>query len=321
MSTDSLYTAVTEYIYEEASRDDWTYEVNTTVYKFALNGATISPINNAKVPGSIISQFSMDEYNGYFRIATTTADMWWDDQEDSMNNLYILDGNMNQVGQVEGLAEGERIYSTRFMGDKVYMVTFKQVDPLFVIDTSNPTNPQVLGYLKIPGVSQYLHPIDENHLLGFGQDAVTEGDRTYLKGFKISLFDVTDPMNPIETQNEIIDGMGTYSELLYNHKALMYAPNKELMAFPISITPEDDYMTSFMGGVVYHVNADGFGKLGMVTHITEMELQDDEYYYYNWDYMISRFIYIGDTLYSISEGRIQAHDIETLEVLSQVDLR
>jgi inhibitor of cysteine peptidase len=185
-----------------------------------------------------------------------------------------------------------------------------------VIDTSVPTNPKVLGYLKIPGVSQYLHPVDENHLLGFGQDAVTEGDRTYLTGFKISLFDVTDPMNPVESQSEIIGGLGTYSELLYNHKALMYSGSKELMAFPIQMTAEDDYMTTFIGGIVYHVNPDGFAKIGLVSHVDESSYNDN--YDYDWDHMISRFVYIDDVLYSISNGMIQAHNMDTLEVISTV---
>jgi len=319
VSTDALYTAVSEYTYDETDQDQWSYEVNTDIYKFDLDGTSIVPVSNTVVPGNIINQFSMDEYQGNFRITTTIESMWWDENDESTNNLYILNGNLDVIGSVEGLAEGERIYSTRFMGDKVYMVTFKQVDPLFVIDTSDPTKPEVLGYLKIPGVSQYLHPIDENHLLGFGQDSVTEGDRTYLTGFKISLFDVTDSTNPIEMQSEIIGGLGTYSELLYNHKALMYSAGKELMAFPIQMTAADDYMPTFIGGVVYHVNGDGFAQMGLVSHIDE-SAYDTQDYYNDWDRQISRFVYIGDVLYSISNQTIEAHNIETLEVINSVDL-
>lgn len=322
VSLESLYVAVAEYDYQMTDQDQWSYEINTTIYKFAINKDQIEPANSQSVPGNIVNQFSMDEHNGYFRIATTVNGMWFDETDLSTNNLYILDQNMTVVGKVEGLAEDERIYSTRFLGDKVYMVTFKDVDPLFVIDTKDPTNPVVLGFLKIPGVSTYLHPIDENHLIGFGQDAKTEGDRTYLTGFKISLFDVSDPEKPIETQNEVIGGLGTYSELLYNHKALMYSYDKSLMAFPIQISAENDYNTIFNGGVIYHIDAEGFYKLGAVTHrdAEDEQLANEDIYYYDWNNFITRFIYVEDVLYSISYSKIQARGLETLELISEVDL-
>ena len=115
----------------------------------------------------------MDEHNGYFRVVTTEGNMW-DDKKPSKNHLFILDENLKLTGSVEGLAKGERIYSARFMGDKAYMVTFRETDPLFVIDVANPAAPKVLGELKIPGFSNYLHPLDENHLIGFGYETVAE---------------------------------------------------------------------------------------------------------------------------------------------------
>jgi len=138
------------------------------------------------------------------------------------NNVYILDDNLKIVGTLEDLAPGESIYSARFLGDKGYMVTFRQMDPLFVIDVSVPDSPKVLGYLKIPGVSEYLHPYDENHVIGVGRDATAEGR---MQGLKLSLFDVSDVANPKELSKYIIGNQGTYSEALNDHKSFLF--NKE----------------------------------------------------------------------------------------------
>ena len=121
-------------------------------------------VNAGSVPGEVLNQFSMDEKDGYFRIATTDSENW--SSETNTNNLYVLNENLEIIGKVEGLAKGEKIYSVRFIGKMGYMVTFKEIDPLFVIDLSDPTNPQVKGELKIPGYSSYLHPYDENHIIG-----------------------------------------------------------------------------------------------------------------------------------------------------------
>ena len=171
VSKENLYAAVADYSYnyivrplEEFSPE---YTTSTVIYKFELKDGKIGTAVQGEVPGTIINQFSMDEHNNTFRIATTTGDMW---MNTSKNNVYILDEDLKVLGKLEGLAEGERIYSTRFAGDRMYMVTFRQVDPLFVIDTSNPRAPELKGMLKIPGYSTYLHMVDENHILGFGYD-------------------------------------------------------------------------------------------------------------------------------------------------------
>ena len=119
------------------------------------------------VPGSTINQYSMDEYNGNFRIATN-----WYATESQINNVYVLNSNLNITGKLEGLAPNENLHSVRFMGDKCYLVTYRTTDPLFVIDLSDSTNPHVLGELKIPGYSDYLHPYDDTHLIGVGKEAV-----------------------------------------------------------------------------------------------------------------------------------------------------
>jgi len=258
----------------------------------------------------------MDEKDGYFRIATTDSKSW--SSEDNTNNLYVLNENLEIVGKVEGLAPGERIYSVRFMGNRAYMVTFVQTDPLFVIDLSEPTNPIVLGELKIPGYSKYLHPYDETHLIGFGEDTKLVnygyGDVVTTDGMKMSLFDVTDPSDPKEMYTEKIGGKGTYSELLYNHKALLFSKEKNIIAFPISIT-EENYNVTFQGAIVYGLTLNkGFELKGKISN-TANEL--DKYYSVN---SVQRIIYIGDTLYTLSNSLIKATDMNTMKETGHVDL-
>lgn len=222
-------------------RDTW----DTAVYRFALGINSIKYEDKGKVPGTVLNQFSMDENNGYFRIATTTDNF----NDKVSNNLYVLDKDMKLVGDLENVAPGERIYSVRFMGDKAYMVTFKRVDPLFVIGLEDPTDPEILGELKIPGFSNYLHPYDENTLIGFGKE-VDPGDTNLndddfllwdqVQGLKVGIFDVSDVNNPKELFSEVIGDRGTDSELLYNHKALLFDKEKELLAFPVSVYEYQD---------------------------------------------------------------------------------
>ncbi|MBN2221045.1 MAG: beta-propeller domain-containing protein, partial [Vallitaleaceae bacterium] len=258
-SSEHLYLTFAKYEYANqtgAERFMPYYEVNTSIYKFAYDDGALSYIADGQVEGTILNQFSMDEFQGNLRIATTTGEMW-NSANISKNNVFILDENLEALGAVTGLAEGERIYSTRFYQERIYMVTFKQVDPLFVIDATNPRNPMVLGYLKIPGFSTYMHLLDKNHILGFGSDTIEMDGWTTTGGMKISLFDVTDPKNPIEKKNQVIGTAGTYSELQYNHKALMISLSKGIMAFPIRVA-EVPYVQAFSGAYVYQITNDDF---------------------------------------------------------------
>jgi uncharacterized secreted protein with C-terminal beta-propeller domain len=245
-SRDSLYVAATDWgngYYQPYG------SFGTQVYRFALGDGTIEYKSKGKVPGNIINQFSMDESNGTFRIATTKNEY---DPDDKMSNgVYVFDQSMKLKGKLEGIAEGEKIYSTRFMGNRLYMVTFKTVDPLFVIDLADATSPKILGKLKIPGYSTYLHPYDENHIIGFGNDVdetidadkVHSEDAVYytaVLGMKIAMFDVTDVNHPKEMFKELIGDQGTTSDVLYNHKALLFDKAKGLMALPISVYEVQD---------------------------------------------------------------------------------
>ncbi len=224
----------------------------TAIYRIQVSGASLTFAAQGNVTGNVLSQYSMDEYNGYFRIATTSYDYnstsWWTGTP--QNNLYILNSDLNMVSKIENLASGETLHAARFMGDRCYLVTFQQVDPLFVIDLSQPTNPQVLGNLTIPGYSDFLQPYDETHLIGIGQDVNasidadkihTPGDVYYtaILGLKVSLFDVTDVANPTEISHYVIGDRGTSSEALNNPKALLFDQSRHLLVLPVDL-----YLTS-----------------------------------------------------------------------------
>ncbi len=242
-SQDSLY--VTEYTspgYYPLLAANSAPTENTTVLKFDLKDGNIASAGTASVKGHVLNQFSMDEYNGFFRIATTLGQVW--DSNPAKNNVYLLDSGMKQVGALEDLAPGEKIYSCRFMGDRCYLVTFKKVDPLFVIDLSNPSAPRVLGKLKIPGYSDYLHPYDATHLIGIGKDARTPNrplsvprglDFAWYQGVKMAIFDVSDVENPKEMFKVTIGDRGTDSPVLTDHRAFLFDKEKGLLVLPITL--------------------------------------------------------------------------------------
>ena len=273
----------------------------------------------------------MDESGDYFRIATTEG-FTWDDS--SLNNLYVLDGDLTVVGSVEGLAPGEEIYSVRFIGDRAYMVTFKTVDPLFVIDVEDPRDPEVLGELKIPGFSDYLHPYGDDYLIGFGldTDAMTQEEMddmgvegAWYQGVKLAMFDVSDVSDPVELHKEVIGDRGTHSELNWNHKALLFDEGKGIMAFPINVAEISDDVKNdpdtpswtwgesvFQGAYIYDLSVDdGFELRGTATHYGDFEAEYNESYdYTKW---LNRILYIGDYFYTVSEAFVKAHNMDDLD--------
>ena len=362
-SLENLYVAVAEYNYDRpVSIEGGTMnskmmpsilpaavEVNTTIYKFALNDGTSTYIGKGSVAGNILNQFSMDEYKENFRIATT-VNKYTNEKNEMSNNLFILDKGMNVIGKIENIAPDERIYSVRFLGDRGYMVTFKTVDPLFVLDLKKPNDPKILGELKIPGYSNYLHPYDENHIIGFGKEAMEveephwSGQGTvknaYYLGMKIALFDVSDVHNPIEKFNLEIGDRGTDSELLWNHKAMLFNKEKNLIAFPITVheinydkIDNHDYLTKinprltygepvFQGALVYRLDLSrGFELTGKITHHSAGRLVDlQRNQKDNYEKNISRLLYIGDNLFTISDSYLKANDLNTLEEKGGVQL-
>ncbi len=316
VSKDNIYTTQRSYRYEATFDDEQympTYSEHTKIYKFAIKDGKIRYLTEGKVKGIVLNQFSMDEYKGDFRIATTENDFFWGSREPE-NHLFILDKDLNLKSSLTGLAKGERIYSVRYNNDRIYIVTFKQVDPLFVIDASDSYNPVVLGQLKIPGFSEYMHIIDENHILGFGQDTFLHNGNVLAGGFKISLFDVTDPKNPIEKKSEVIGKRGTFSELKYNHKALMFDLQKGIFAFPITVCSNVPYVTDFEGAYVYHVTNDDFKFKGSIKNYTGSDNTP------NYDDTIRRILYVGDDLFTVSGNYLVDSDLNTLQFKSALDL-
>ncbi len=283
--TNNIYVSKNNIYLTQTAYPSWYYESTekekTLVYKISIDKSDINFEASGEVPGHILNQFSMDENEDYFRIATTTGEIW-NSKEPSKNNLYVLDKNLNITGKLEGLASGEKIYSVRFMGERAYIVTFKKTDPLFVIDLSNPQSPVVLGELKIPGYSDYLHSYDENHIIGIGKDATeTENGFAMYQGIKIAIFDVSDVSNPIELHKISIGDRGTDSEALYNHKAFLFDREKELLVIPITLVEKEDNKnpdgfaygrTTFRGAYVYNINLEeGFKLRARITHQLEKE--------------------------------------------------
>lgn len=321
-SQNNLYITKVKYEYKDSKMYGYynNYDVNTYIYKFKLEDSKATYVNVGSVPGEVLNQFSMDENDGYFRIATTDSDNW--NSETNKNNLYVLNEDLEIVGKVENLAKGEKIYSVRFMGNRAYMVTFVETDPLFVIDLADPTNPTVLGELKIPGYSKYLHPYDENHIIGFGENTkVNEYGGVVTDGMKMALFDVTNPSDPKEMFAVDIGEKGTYSELLYNHKALLFSKEKNIIAFPVSISEEEgEYRTKlkFQGAIVYGLDLEkGFTLNGTIAH---MQIENG-YIDYDYTKAVERIIYINDNLYTLSERLIKATDMNTMEEQSSLEIK
>jgi len=307
----------------------------TTIHRIHVENGEIECEASGEVPGYVLNQFSMDEYQGYFRIATTTghvARAWG--EATSRNNVYVLDMNLSIVGKLEDLAPGEKIYSARFMGDRCYLVTFRKVDPLFVIDLKNPSNPKVLGKLKITGYSDYLHPYDETHIIGIGKETVAaeEGDFAWYQGVKISLFDVSDVEKPKEMDKYEIGDRGTDSPLLWDHKALLFDKSKNLLVIPVLVAEIDeakypngvphnaygDYV--WQGAYVFNVSLDGLVLKGRITHLeNDTELMKSGYYFSS-PYSVKRSLYIDNVLYTISDKKIKMNNLENLDEINEVEL-
>jgi uncharacterized secreted protein with C-terminal beta-propeller domain len=300
----------------------------TVIHKIKIDDGYIDYDIKGEVHGYLLNQFSMDEHAGYFRVATTTY-IYTRRDNTMYNNVYILDENLEQVGKIEDIAPEERIYSTRFLGDRLYMVTFKRVDPLFVIDLSNPSNPEILGELKIPGYSDYLHPYDENHIIGIGKE--TESNQwggISTKGVKLALFDVSDVTNPTQIDTYEIGQSGTDSEALNEHKAFLFDKEKNLLVIPVR-EMKDRYFDNklgyyrnkiWQGAYVFGLTPeDGFEVKGTITH--EDDEEDTNYYYYGSPSAVRRSLYMDNTLYTISAKKIKMNNLDNIkEELNEIKL-
>ena len=332
VSTNNIYLTFPDY--------DWWQEddtMKTTIQRVKIDKDSITFVASGEVPGYILNQFSMDEYNGYFRIATTLNNNNWrtfDQTSTTKNNVYVLDMNLKVVGSLEDLAPGEQIYSTRFMGARGYMVTFRNIDPLFVIDLSDPTSPTVLGQLKVTGYSGYLHPYDENILIGIGKETIYDAkeDFAWYQGVKISLFDVSDVSNPIEIAKYEIGDRGTDSPILYEHKSLLFDREKNLMVIPVTLAEinESNYPAGvpdnaygeyvWQGAYVFDISENGIILRGTITHMDDNQDLLKRGYYFGYDYTLQRSLYIENVLYTISSMKIKMNNLSTLSEINTIEL-
>ena len=309
------------------SSTNYSYGYETSIRKFDISENGVNYVAKTSLEGETINQYSLDEKDNHLRIALETSDGSY---------VAILDESLNLLGKSSRLAKGERMYASRFVGDKAYLVTYKNTDPLFVIDLSTETSPRVLGELKIPGYSVYLHPYDETHLIGIGMDTeeYTEKDEnghvlwttTRILGMKMALFDISDFSAPKELSKISIGDNTTSSAILSNPKALLFSKEKELLAIPVNnletefiIESDSDDISEFAetfsdltsyylseGYLVYNLNLeDGFSEKGTITHENSR---------------LIRGVYINNNLLTISEKTLMINELENLTKLSELNL-
>ncbi len=236
----------------------------TDLYKFDLAADGAAFVAAGSINGRLLNRFSLGEHNGYLRAATTDEQFNAADFSASQSSaVYVLapDGDqLNVVGSVDGIAPGEQIYAARFVGDRGFLVTFQRIDPLFTLDLADPAAPKVVGELKVPGYSDYIHPLDDDHLLTIGKDAIDVGGFAWFQGVQLSLFDVTDFAAPTQLSAKIVGDRGTESEALYEPHAFTWFAPSELLAVPMMIAegagndPADYGVPTFNGLCLYSVS-------------------------------------------------------------------
>lgn len=318
-STDSMYVATNGW-FDVAVFDAGFDEseiaaegLRTQIHQFDISGKTTDYVATGSIPGYLLNQFAMSEHNGDLRVASTTSPNWWgqggDRQESMVSVLRPDDGELELIGQVDGLGKNEQIYSVRFFGDVAYVVTFRQTDPLFTIDISDPTDPVVRGELKIPGYSAYLHPMSDTLVLGIGQDATAEGR---VQGSQVSLFDVSDLDNPIRV-DQLTLANGSTSIAEYDHRAfLQWGSTVVLPLTEYNYWEESNEF--FTGAIAIEVAADSLEKIARLSHPDAGDWNS------GWNSAIVRSLVIGDSLYTVSNRGILESDLRSFEDLGWVDL-
>ncbi len=315
-SEDNLYVATQNWNSWQWARqgipEQQPASAETDIHKFDISNPTVTRyLATGSVDGYLLNQFAMDEFNGNLRVASTTSPTWWGSGFESESMVTVLDddglGRLVRIGSVDGLGKTEQIYSVRFLGEAAYVVTFRQTDPLYTIDLSDPTRPEVVGELKILGYSAYLHPVGDGLLLGIGQDATDTGQ---VQGTQVSLFDVSDPSNPVRI-DQITLNEGSSSQAEYDHHAFLYWDPTGLAMVPVQQWNWDENKEEvFLGAVGFRVNNGGLGKVRQFSHpggdVNE------------WDYraQILRSVVIGDVVYTISSKGIMSSDLDNLEELN-----
>jgi uncharacterized secreted protein with C-terminal beta-propeller domain len=316
---DKIREALSEYdarIQEES--------LKTIIHKISIDEDNLEYIAKGSVPGRLLNQFSMDEHDDKFRIATTLEYYTQYKGTIRTNAVYVLDEKLEILGGLDNIAPDESIFSARFMGDRLYLVTFQQIDPFFVIDLSSDT-PKILGELKIPGFSNYLHPYDDDYVIGVGRDTKEIGSgRVQQLGVKVALFDVSDVNNPKVIDDFVIGDASTHSEALNNHKAFFFDKRKNILSIPISsdvnslsgitdakmIAPDWNRWNGFY---IFGMDTkDGINLKGTITHS-----ENDSRFYGMGN---SRTFYIEDVLYTASDLYLKMNFINNLEEINSIKL-
>ena len=307
----------------------WGWGTNTTIFKVAITGDHTDVTAQGTIPGTVLNQFSMDEYNGNLRVATNSYSHKPNQTAVQQNNVYVLDSDMKVMGALEGLAPNERIYAVRFLGDVGYMVTYENVDPLFVLSLSDPTHPVVLSGLVLTGFSNYLHPIGSGYLVGIGKQttpALNEPGFVFYLGVKVSMFRVFPNGSSVEVSRLVIGDRGSDTPVSSDHRAFTFDSARGIMAFPIQvnvvdnstggISPWDYGKVVFQGAYLFHVTSSGvFQKLGSVTQISPKDPIDQSYNLY-----VSRVLLIGDNVYTVSDNMVQVNSLADFSLVGSVRL-
>lgn len=323
-SKDALYVAATNwgwYWWWDGVDGQERPPITTHIHKFALGSDGVARYAaSGSVLGHALDQFAFDEHGGHLRVATTDGFGWWNEGEaltESRVTVLAQQGaQLVEEGMVGGLGKGETIYAVRFMGDLGYVVTFRQVDPLYVLDLHDPAAPVVAGELKVPGFSSYIHPLDAGHLLTIGRDATDEGQ---VGGMKLEIFDVTDPAAPRSVKTAILgDSWNTWSDAQWDHKAFTYFGARGLLGIPVSGWETDNasYWHYKSELFVFKVSLDDIEQLGAVSHLGLLEdlgVNTSCRSWYGWDNAyIRRGVFIEDYVYSVSNVGVVVHDTRDL---------
>jgi uncharacterized secreted protein with C-terminal beta-propeller domain len=322
-TADSVYVATSRWVnWDVLSEDDARSESDgytTLIHKFDTSRSS-RPVYEAsgEVSGFLLNQFSMDEYQGDLRVAATTSpSWWWSDESESHVTVLRPDGNMlEEIGSVWGLGEGERIFSVRFMGPDAYVVTFRQIDPLYALDLSDAANPQVLGELKIPGFSSYLHPVDDGLLLGVGQDASLEGR---VEGLQVSLFDVSDPTDPIRVaqvrmpSQDGVESEYSWSPVQDDHRAFLFFGDRAYIPYraywwDVNNSSQD------AGVMVVEVGPSDLWLEELLRPVSDEPVSESSPEWRRIDWAApQRVMIIENWVYSIAHSGIAVHRLDTWE--------
>lgn len=307
VSPNSIYVTNTSYI--DYSKEGLQTD-STNIYRFSYQDGHMEKEAEGTVKGTLRDHFAVNEHNGYLRMVTTLNEENLEAVTDDVtgkpigyasngtavsNSLYVLDPALTVVGKIEDIAKDERIYSARLMGDTGYFVTFRETDPLFSVDLSDPRNPRILGELKISGFSEYLHPYAENRLLGIGMEADEHTGAT--EGLKMTMFDISDPS---DVKEESVVGLEDYDYAcaLYDYKAVLISPEKNLFGFCAEKRTWEDVPYQYL---LFSYENGEFQKR-LVIDCTEMEMDDSD---------SIRGTYIGDVFYlAYYSGRVEAYRLE-----------